>query len=95
MLGPLLQVSLQAAVPLWILRMRDYTPVNLQRIAEECAVTIGSSGDALMFRRKDTSKAFNALAQGIAAAVLLVGEVHWNGMHFTRDSAAYALRGPT
>lgn len=88
-----LQISLQAAVPLWIAEHRGSSEKFLRHRADECAQVVAEKGDVLMYGggksksgRDGCREAFNRLAEGLAIAVLMVGEVRWLDLHFTRDS---------
>lgn len=67
----LLSVSLQAAVPLWVLRLvqQDPSPEELRRRAEEASQVVASKGDIILYRggrKGETAAAFNKLAEGVA-----------------------------
>jgi len=89
----LLRISLCAAVPMWVERVRlqgwDY---RLQR-ARECAQVLASDGDKILYatpakrgkdgtRTRGTAEAFNHLAEGLACLAFCPGGVTFLGEHF-------------
>lgn len=86
---PLLVTSLQAAVPLWILQLRDVPFEDKQRRAQECAQIVAEKGDVIMFKggkRGETAAAFNALAEGIAILSFAPGGVTVFGQHWDAET---------
>jgi len=81
----LLAITLSAAVPLWIDRLKRQPWSYIERRAKECAQTVAEKGDIIQFGSKkkgETAKAFNALAEGIACLAFAPGGVKFAGMHF-------------
>jgi hypothetical protein len=81
----LLTITLSAAVPLWIERLKEQPWDAVQARARECAQIVVEKGDIIQFRSKkkgETAAAFNALAEGIAALSFVPGGVKAFGMHF-------------
>ena len=82
----LLNMSLQAAVPLWIEEFRRLPVETRIAFAHESAQIIAEKGDCLMFRSKkkgETTAVFNALAKGLAALAFSPGGVRFLGTHYT------------
>lgn len=96
--GSLLQISLQAAVPLWINeleQLKERQPDgfwdHLQRTAHDAGQFLAEHGDALMFKVKGTtSQAFNHLAKGIACMSFCPGGVKVFGSHWETKSKGVA-----
>jgi hypothetical protein len=81
----LLKISLSAAVPLWIERLRSVPWDRLEARAREAAQVVAEKGDIIQYRSKkpgETAKAFNALAEGIAILAFVPGGVTFSGLHF-------------
>lgn len=81
----LLSISLSAAVPLWIERVRGYSEDRRLERARECAQVIAEKGDIIQFKSKkkgETANAFNALAEGLACAAFQPGGVRFADLHF-------------
>lgn len=77
-----LRVSLQAAVPLWIVRSQQLPWAVVAERAKDCAQTIAEHGDNIQFRgdnRGATAEAFNKLAEGLAALAFTPGGVTFLG----------------
>ena len=85
----LIRVSLQAAVPLWVARLREQPWDQIQRRLPELSQTIAEHGDVILYRsnvKGETARAFNALAEAIAALSFVPGGVtvfgeHWESTH--------------
>ena len=85
----LLVIALQAAVPLWIARLKGLPWPELQARAAAASQYVAEHGDVILFRGKkrgDTAQAFNALAEGIAICAFAPGGVtifdqHWEARH--------------
>lgn len=78
----LLRISLQAAVPLWIERLRNLPEEALLRRAQECGQHIAEHGDIILYRGKkkgQTAEAFNRLAEGLACMSFVPGGVVFLG----------------
>lgn len=82
----LLRISLQAAVPLWIMRFQEQAQHLPQSAmwdllidrAKECSKVIAEKGDNILFRSEkkgETADAFNHLAEGIACLSFCPGGV--------------------
>lgn len=70
----LLQCSLEAAVPMWIERLRDEPIEYLLERAKVCGAAVAERGDIIQFRSKKkgaSAEAFNRLAEGLACAALV------------------------
>lgn len=81
----LLTTSLLAAVPLWIHRMRDWSPEERCRRSPELADHVAAHGDILQFKSKkrgETAEAFNRLAEGVAILAHQPGGVTVFGLHW-------------
>lgn len=81
-MSELLRLSLQAAVPLRILDVRDWGHERRGRAAAECSRVIAEHGDDLMFGGRHAADAFNKLALGLACAAYVPGGItflddHW------------------
>jgi hypothetical protein len=84
-----LQIALSAAVPLWILEKKKL-PLSevLQRIPY-CIQMITEHGDNFLFlskKKRESAKAFNAVAEAIAILSFAPGGVtifgnHWESKH--------------
>jgi hypothetical protein len=81
-----LVMSLQTAVPLWIMQFQLYAEEDVLKIAQEAGQFIACHGDNILFRgakKGDSARAFNELAKGLAAIALLVpGGVDFAGVHW-------------
>lgn len=85
---PLLLSSLQCAVPLWIMHIKDVPFDDKQRRAEECSQIVAEKGDVILFKggkRGETAAAFNALAEGIAILSFAPGGVRAFGEHWEAE----------
>jgi len=81
----LLIVSLEAAVPLHVLELRELPWETLCGMTQEVVQIIASQGDNILFRSRkkgETAKAFNALARGLAILSFYPGGVKFAGLHF-------------
>jgi hypothetical protein len=81
----LLGTALAAAVPLWIVQLKDVPFEERQRRASECADVVAFRGDIILFKgaqKGETARAFNALAEGIAHLSFAPGGVKTFGQHF-------------
>jgi hypothetical protein len=79
--------TLRVAVPLWIEKVRGWSETERIRRAVICAQYIGSHGDALQFRSKNTARstagqAFNRFAEGLAIAAFAPGGVTYGDQHW-------------
>lgn len=78
----LLRVSLQVAVPLWIVDVRDWTPEQRMGAALGYADVIAAHGDDLQYGGRHTTDAFNSLARGLACCAYQPGGVTFLGDHW-------------
>jgi hypothetical protein len=81
----LLQDALSAAVPLWILELRQSTFEQRAALAAKACDVIASQGDIILYRsskKGETAKAFNELAKGLAVLAYQPGGVEIFGLHF-------------
>lgn len=81
----LLRASLSAAVPLWIERVKAYSPQVREDRARHAVDVIASKGDNILYRSKvagETAMAFNTLAEAIAIMAFQPGGVEFDGMHW-------------
>ena len=78
----LLMVSLEAAVPLWILEFRDQPSDKLGQLVAGCGEFIAAHGDDLLFGGEHCGDAFNALAKSLAVLAFAPGGVTFNGRHW-------------
>ena len=81
----LLKLTLQAAVPLWIERLKHRPMVEIIARTRECGQVIAEKGDIIQFKSKkqgETANAFNHLAEGLACAAFALGSVTFLGMKF-------------
>lgn len=85
----LLQISLDAAVPLWVERHKHRPWADLQARAQWASKVIAEHGDDIIFRSRrpgGSAYAFNALAESIAILSFSPGGVtifgrHWESTH--------------
>jgi len=82
----LMKLTLQAAVPLWIEKVRHYSDAQRTERAGLCAQVIAEKGDVLQYGGKGAGKAFNALAEGLACLAFAPGGVKFAGMHWEAKS---------
>lgn len=83
----LLEITLQAAVPLWIEKLKRESPERILEIARECGDFIAEHGDVVQFKSSPaenkkfggTAAAFNHLAQGLACLAFAPGGVKFLG----------------
>lgn len=83
--GNLLRISLQCAVPLWIIQMENWSWERIQCKAKECSEIVAHEGDHILFKSRKpggSARAFNALAQGIACLSFCPGGVDCFGGHY-------------
>lgn len=81
-----LPITLQIAVPLNIMAMRDWSPERRCEVGRSRAATVASHGDDLMFGGKHCAEAFNALAMGLAALAYQPGGASFLGLHWCVDA---------
>jgi hypothetical protein len=81
----LLNIALEAAVPLWIHRFKD---VPLERVLnrkrlEELGDIVAERGDVVLYcTKKKTADAFNKLAEALARLAHTQGGVLFNGVRY-------------
>lgn len=83
--GELLSVTLSAAVPLWIERLRRKPWKYIMERAAFCGQVVAEKGDIIQFKSKkkgETENAFNHLAEGLACLAFAPGGVRAFGLHF-------------
>jgi len=90
----LLRTSLQAAVPLHIIDVRDWTFEQRRAAAEESAYVIAEHGDDLLYGGKHCADAFNRLALGIACAAYQPGGIRFLGDHWEATSLRESTKVP-
>lgn len=81
----LLRASLEVAVPLWQMELKARSFASIVARAQELAQVIAEKGDVILYRGKkkgESAKAFNALAEGVAALSYAPGGVRIFGLHF-------------
>ena len=81
----LLKISLSAAVPLWILKLKRMPWAQVIEQRERSAQMIAEHGDNILYRAKkkgETAAAFNALAEALAMLAFCPGGVTFAGLHF-------------
>lgn len=86
-------------MPLWIDRLKDRPVDYLIERARECGQVIAEKGDIIQFRSKkkgETARAFDALAQGLACAALVVpGGVTFLGVTWdAKSNSLNAVKRP-
>ena len=81
---PGLLMALEAAVPLEIHRVRDWSWEWRQRTAADVGEVIAYEGDTLMYGGKsgDAARVFNRLARGLACGACQPGGVTFAGLHW-------------
>ncbi len=70
----LMDIALHAAVPMWLLELKDRDVEFLQKRAQVCSLEVASKGDILMYGSKKAGAAgevFNRLAEGMACLLLI------------------------
>lgn len=89
----LLAGMLSLAVPLWIETMRSWTEEERMEYGRRCADIVAEKGDVILYRgnRGESAKAFNALAEGVAACAFAPGGVTILGLHFEARGDEEAL----
>lgn len=82
-----LRAALRVAVPMWVERFHDEkkTVLELLDVAHQAGSVVAEKGDILEFgskRQGAAAEAFNALARGMAAALLVSGPFDALGAHW-------------
>lgn len=78
----LLPIALSAAVPFWIIKLKDQTAEYRQQRANACCSEIAHHGDRILYATEGTAEAFNRLAEGIACLAFQPGGVTAFGRHW-------------
>lgn len=81
----LLRTTLQVAVPLWVMQLRERPFSELAARAPELGHIVAEKGDIIQFKSKnkgETAAAFNALAEGIAILSFLPGGITFMEDHY-------------
>lgn len=81
----LLAAFLEAAVPLAIMEMSDYTPEHRMKIGSECSDHIAAHGDIILYkspRQGESAKAVAMLAKGLAVGAYQPGGITFLGQHW-------------
>lgn len=81
----LLLTTLEAAVPLWIHRVRGYSPEHRAAREKACGDIIAEKGDVIQYKSKkkgESANAFNHLAEGLALLSFVPGGVKFCGLHW-------------
>lgn len=81
----LLKSVLSVAVPMWVERLQSMPWPDVEYRAKGCGQYVAEHGDVILYRSKkkgESAKAFNYLAQGLAALSFLPGGVHFLELHF-------------
>jgi len=81
----LLMIALDAAVPLWMLEVADWSWERRQAEAQRCSQVIAEKGDVLQFGGKGCAEAFNATALGLAIGAYAPGGITFNGRHWIQE----------
>jgi hypothetical protein len=84
-----LRIALQAAVPLHIHKIREWTFKQRGDAAAECSQVIAEHGDDLMYGGKHCVDAFNKLALGLACSAYQPGGVTFLGDHWEVSDSAH------
>lgn len=81
---PTLPIALEAAVPLHIMKIRDWPYERRVRYAEGASDAIAGQGDVLMYggRRGEAAAVFNHTARGLAVLACQPGGVRFAGVHW-------------
>lgn len=93
----LLTISLQAAVPLWIHKVRNLTEDQQHARAQRCADQVAAHGDLIQHRSKkkgESATAFNGLAEGIAVLAYNAGGVVFMGTHWCAEHHPFGVQQP-
>jgi uncharacterized protein YqjF (DUF2071 family) len=89
----LLPVALAAAVPLWAHQLKQKPWAEIQARLPELSNIISEKGDIILYRsnkKGETAKAFNALAEAIAALSFAPGGVRAFGQHWENQHSEFA-----
>lgn len=81
----LMVATLELAVPLWIMRVREWTEERRMERARIIGYILAEHGDDILFqgpKKGDTTRAFNAMAEGVAIAAFSPGGVTFMGHHW-------------
>lgn len=86
-----LLTALEAAVPLWIFEMRNWSDDARIELGHSLAQVVAEKGDILQFgskRKGETAEVFNAAAKGLAALAYQPGGIYFCGVHWEAQRAA-------
>jgi hypothetical protein len=81
----LMKLTLQAAVPLWVERLKHKSMSEILARARVCGEVVAEKGDIIQFKSKKkgaTADAFNHLAEGLACLAFAPGGVTFLGLKF-------------
>ena len=84
----LLRITLEAAVPVWVERLKREPFADLLKRSGELAQIVGEKGDVMQYgskKRGETAKAFNALAEALAILSFMPGGVKFCGTHYQNE----------
>jgi hypothetical protein len=78
------RTALEAAVPLWQIKMQDLTFEERAAICREAQDTLRAVSEFFIFKGKSgqSAQAFNAVARGIAALSFMPGGCRCFGIHW-------------
>lgn len=82
----LIMATLEVAVPLWIMRVRTWDEETRMSRGRIVGYILAEHGDDILFRgpkKGDTTRAFNAMAEGLAIAAFSPGGVTFFGRTWT------------
>jgi hypothetical protein len=85
----LLKTTLQAAVPLWQIKLRERPWADIEAMLAEAQRILSDKSEILLFgggKKGEVAEAFNALARAIAILSFMPGGVdafgeHWEAQH--------------
>ena len=81
----ILEMTLSAAVPLWIEKLKDYEWEYINERAKICSQVVAEKGDIILYKSKKpggSAEAFNRLAEGTACLAFCPGGVTLFGQHW-------------
>ena len=80
--NPVLMLTLDLAMPIAILQMRDWTPRQRETARAADVDMVASHGDDLLFGGRNCTAAFAAAARGLALLADAPGGVDFAGRHW-------------